>query len=96
MDLQNVRVWLSGSIPNDDAEAEKRIEEFVYEFAVEVFRRGGTIVHGHHPTILPALARAADFFIQSRPGRKASLALFVSREFSRNSAEHGVKIEDWN
>jgi hypothetical protein len=58
--LRGVRVHLSGSVPEGaNPEVEKQIGDFVRQFSSALFREGGTLVHGSHPTLIPALKDAA-------------------------------------
>ena len=95
--LSDARIWLSGSIPNEDSEEGKRIAAFVTAFAREVFRRGGTLVHGSHPTIVKPLFEAAGEYKKERNGEKPGLALLVSRYFSKEKPEkYGIDLHAWN
>jgi patatin-like phospholipase/acyl hydrolase len=77
--LSHVRVWLSGSVPEKTPpEEEARIQKFVERLAGEVFKAGGTIVHGCHPSLLGPLTAAARHY-QNETGDRAPLALFVSK-----------------
>jgi patatin-like phospholipase/acyl hydrolase len=94
--LEGVRIWLSGSIPDDAAPEEaQRIRDFVSAFAKEVFRRNGRLVHGSHPTIRDTLLNAAREY-QAATGQKAGLVLVVSRFFSKEPAKNGINLEEWN
>jgi hypothetical protein len=54
--LAGVRIWLSASVPQvGSPEEAQRIQQFVETFAAGVFREGGTIVHGSHPSIRHSL-----------------------------------------
>jgi hypothetical protein len=96
MMLNGARIWLSGSIPEDasDNEAE-RVRRFVRAFAAEVFRRGGRLVHGSHPSIREELlGPAADF--KEKTGEKAGLVLAVSRYFSKQPEKYEIDLKRWN
>ena len=96
MNLDGVRIWLSGSIPDDMEEAEKaRIRRFVRAFAAEVFRRGGRIVHGSHPSVRDELLGVAREY-KDATGRKAGLVLAVSRHYSKEPGKHGIDLPAWN
>src|SRR5262249_19226211 len=93
--LDDARIWLSGSIPDEAPdEAKQRIRDFIAAFAKEVSRRGGTLVHGSHPTIRDTLLAAARKY--NATGEKAPLALLVSRYFSKEPAKHGIDLPAWN
>jgi hypothetical protein len=62
--LRGVRVHLAGSIP-DDATSEQTagIRSFVQDLAAAIFREGGVLIHGSHPTFLEPLKTAAELFV---------------------------------
>lgn len=101
--LAGIRIWLSGSIPKGATDEEKeRIRKFVRTFAEHVFHRGGTLIHGTHPTITPSLIDAARKYKSERHD-KAGLVLIISRYFSKdpeaNSVEEegfSINLEEWN
>src|SRR5690348_6626397 len=93
--LNGVRVWLSGSVPNDgDADSEKRVLDFVAAFAAAVFRAGGQVVHGSHPSLVPRLLDAAANYRRDA-GRAAGLTLAVSRLFSADPAKYQIDLAKW-
>jgi len=68
--LAGMRIWLSGAVPKEAAVEEgERIRDFVALFAREVFKRGGTIVHGSHPTIRDLLLAEAKRYRQAKAMR---------------------------
>lgn len=93
--LHGIRVWLSGAVPEADGTNEqerKAIEAFVELFASAVFRLGGHIIHGAHPTFTPILlAKAIEH--QRHGGKKDCLTLVVSRHWSKDPRKTG--IDDW-
>lgn len=94
--ISGARIWLSGAIPDDANDWERqRISQFVTSLANEVFRRGGLLIHGSHPTIRNLLLEAASDYQQKR-GRKAGLVLAVSRYFSKEPAKYQIELEKWN
>lgn len=94
--LRGLRIWLSGSVPTDTGAADKeRIRSFVAGLARAVFERGGTLVHGSHPTIRDVLLEEARAF-KAATGRPAPLLLVVSQYYSKDSARFGVDIPAWN
>jgi uncharacterized protein len=94
--LRGVRIWLSGSIPDEVGPEEKqRIHDFLSAFAKEVFRRGGRLVYGSHPSIRDVLLDAAREY-KTRTGQKAGLVMVVSRLYSKEPEQNGVKLAEWN
>ena len=83
--LHGVRVWLSGAIPLDATGPQQAaIKKFVKEFATVVFRSGGHILHGSHPSLVPVLLEAAKEHGWKAGTRKDRLTLVVSRFWSKN------------
>lgn len=84
--LQGVRVWLSASVPEDISSEDKdNILGFVKKFASDVFRNGGHIIHGSHPSITPTLLSEAEKY-HSITNRSDCLILVVSRLWSKDQA----------
>ena len=71
------------------------IHDFLSAFAMEVFRRGGRLVYGSHPSIRDVLLDAA-WEYKTRTGQKAGLVLVVSRLFPKEPQQNGVKLAEWN
>lgn len=91
--LHGVRIWLSGAVPPDATEAQRdSILAFVGQFAASVFRSGGHILHGSHPSLTPTLLAEADRFIKAE-GRKDCLTLAVSRYWTKTPG--AVPIQEW-
>lgn len=58
--LNGIRVCLSASIPDDSSHEQRSgICRFVQSLARIVFRDGGVLMHGSHPTIVPLLEELA-------------------------------------
>ena len=91
--LHGVRVWLAGAVPSDATDSQKMsVVTFVREFAAEVFRNGGHILHGSHPSLVgPLIAEAKEHV--SKGGRKDCLTLAVSKYWSKDKAN--VPIQEW-
>lgn len=91
--LHGVRVWLAGAVPSDATNSQKMsVVTFVREFAAEVFRNGGHILHGSHPSLVgPLIAEAKEHV--SKGGRKDCLTLAVSKYWSKDKAN--VPIQEW-
>ena len=63
--LAGMRIWLSGAVhAGAKPEEGERIRDFVALLARQVFNRGGTIVHGSHPTIRDVLLAEAKRYRQ--------------------------------
>lgn len=91
--LHGVRIWLSGAVPKDATEEQRdSILTFVGRFAETVFRSGGHILHGSHPTFYPTLLAEADKYVAAG-GRKDCLTLAVSRYWSKTPDT--VPIQEW-
>ncbi|MEI8140359.1 MAG: CBASS cGAMP-activated phospholipase [bacterium] len=93
--LAGARIWLSGSLPEVSVSSETERSEmlaFVRNFASQVFRMGGHILHGSHPSFTPVLLEEAKNY-QRNGGKKDCLALAVSRYWSKDSKN--ASIEDW-
>lgn len=91
--LQGVRIWLSGAVPQDASELQRNsILAFVAQFAALVFRNGGHILHGGHPSFTPTLLAEADKYLKAG-GRKDCLVLAVSRHWSKDPG--AVPLEYW-
>jgi patatin-like phospholipase/acyl hydrolase len=68
------------------------IIDFVRRFSRRVFQRGGHIVHGSHPSLVPTLLEEARLH-QDQGGRKDSLILGVSRLWSKNPID--APVNEW-
>ena len=91
--LHGVRIWLAGAVPSDASEAQKTsVVSFVREFAATVFRGGGHILHGGHPSLVGPLIEQAKEHI-SKGGRKDCLTLAVSKYWSKDQGS--VPIQEW-
>lgn len=69
--LHGLRIVLSGAVPPqdewDEPGQDRAILEFVRNFAALVFKEGGRVVHGSHPTFAPVLAEQAQRFSAEAP-----------------------------
>lgn len=93
--LKGVRVWLSGSLPEPGSLSEKEQEailDFVRRFSALVFRLGGHILHGSHPSFVPVLLEQARVH-RENGGKKDCLTLVVSRYWSKDAGK--VPIDEW-
>jgi hypothetical protein len=101
IDLSGYKIWLSGSVPESEqpkpdttksveywqgSELEQGILGFVEEFSSLVFKYGGTLIHGSHPTLTPILLEQAQKFVE-RESDERVLRLVVSNYFSNASSE---------
>jgi|JRYL01.1.fsa_nt_gb hypothetical protein len=78
--LDGLRIALSGAIPPREEWIEPAqdlaILEFLRDFSAQVFKLGGCIVHGSHPTFAPVLARQAERCSSDRaPGKQLTLMM---------------------
>lgn len=82
--LHGVRVWLSGSIPNNiPGPQQNAMASFVEKFAELVFSAGGHILHGSHPSIRDILLKVAKTH-EWKQKRRDCLTLAVSRYWSKD------------
>ena len=85
--LQNVVVFLSGSVPNREgfkkvAEAPFLIEQAVVSLARAVFSEGGRIVFGAHPSISPLVASvASEYRLAGLPDETRPVIIYQSHAF---------------
>ena len=91
--LHGVRIWLAGAIPAGANETQKEsLIAFVRALAANVFKNGGHILHGSHPTLVGPLLEEAKLHI-AQGGRKDCLTLAVSKFWSKNPS--AVPVQDW-
>jgi len=91
--LHGVRIWLSGAVPPEFNEQQRTaLLEFVRNFAETVFRAGGHILHGSHPSFTPTLLAEAKKHI-GNDGRKDCLTLAVSKLWSKDT--NAVPVQAW-
>jgi predicted acylesterase/phospholipase RssA len=91
--LHGVRVWLAGAVPAEASDAQKAsMVAFVRAFAATVFRAGGHILHGSHPSLVGPLLDEAKAYIE-QGGRKDCLTLAVSKYWSKDATS--VPVRDW-
>jgi uncharacterized protein len=94
--LNGARIWLSGAIPTSASPEQKaEIEAFVRQFASAVFREGGSIIHGSHPTLRAILLECARVYQAEERGSRDCLTLVLSQWFSEDPVKHQVNIADW-
>lgn len=91
--LRGVRIWLAGAVPTEATDAQKHsIITFVRAFAATVFRDGGHILHGSHPSLVGPLIEEAKTYI-AQGGRKDCLTLAVSKYWSKDTAN--APVQEW-
>ena len=90
--LRGARVWLSGSIP-DEADQDS-MKAFIAQMTDKLFRAGGSIIHGSHPTIWPILLERAEAF-QAAGGARDCLTLAVSRFYSKSPEQYNIRLDEW-
>lgn len=91
--LYGVRIWLSGAIPAEVTTLQQEaFIEFVTQFSETVFRAGGHIIHGSHPSFTPILLAEAKKH-RKNGGRKDCLTLVVSKLWSKDA--NLVPVQDW-
>ncbi len=92
--LSGVRIWLSGSVPTEISEGEKtRIVRFSQTLAREVFRGGGRVVHGCHPSLTPSLLETAREYREAT-GQRAPLSVLASAAYREPGGGYaGVALE---
>lgn len=92
--LAGARIWLSGSIPKEENVTDDQragIENFVRRFALEVFRRGGHIIHGSHPTFSKPLREAVQAYREVNS--RNCLILVFSEHFSE--VNYNEFVNEW-
>ncbi len=90
--LAGVRVHLSGAVPDQCPDVQRDgIVSFVQQFAAAVFREGGTLIHGSHPSFQKPLEDAATPVV-GVGGPRDALTLVRAKKYAR-TAEQLVEIE---
>ena len=86
------QVHLSGAVPDQCPEAQRdAIMSFVQKFAAAIFREGGTLIHGSHPSFQKPLEEAARPFVGAGGARDA-LTLVRAQKYA-STAEQLVEME---
>jgi len=77
--LEEYEVGISGAIPNradwSESAMDRGILEFVSLFSGIVFKYGGRIVHGSHPTFVPVILRQARLQAGNRARKPVTLVM---------------------
>lgn len=88
-----VRIWLSGAVPPEASQHQRdALIAFVRQFSAAVFRSGGHILHGSHPSLTPTLLDEASRYVAAG-GRKDCLTLAVSKYWSKDTEQ--VPVQSW-
>jgi hypothetical protein len=93
--LKGARIWLSGAMPEgvDDAETE-RFTAFLERISARIFKDGGSIVHGSHPSVVDALLRSATTYQDPHgaKGKRDCLMLAASKIYHK---QNKTKLDRW-
>src|SRR6478736_624889 len=85
--LRGIRVHLSGSLPDEASPSETAaFDKLVRQLTASILRDGGIVVHGSHPSLVPALRAAAVPFIDAGGSRDA-LVLVRANSFAVTEAQ---------
>src|SRR5579864_2616670 len=84
--LEQYEIGLSGAIPDrkdwSEPAMDRGILEFVALFSGIVFKYGGRIIHGYHPTFTPVILRQAR--LQATGRLRKPLTLVMSELWARD------------
>jgi hypothetical protein len=84
--LKGFNIGLSGAIPDkrewEEPAEDRAILEFVALLSGLVFKYGGRIVHGAHPTFTPVITRQAE--LQAIDRERPAITLIMSELWARN------------
>jgi hypothetical protein len=84
--LKGFEVGLSGAIPDrrdwNEAAEDRAILEFISLLSALVFKYGGRIVHGAHPTFTPVILRQAE--VQARDREQPAVTLVMSELWAKD------------
>ncbi|MET3973173.1 CBASS cGAMP-activated phospholipase [Bradyrhizobium sp. S3.9.1] len=93
--LKGARIWLSGSIPDSQGSPDpKSMRVFIEQLSGRIFRDGGSIIHGSHPTIWPMLLKQAEEY-GAAGGSRECLTMAVSRQYSSEPVKNGIDMRQW-
>jgi SLOG cluster2 len=98
--LENMRVGLSGAMPDEKDLAEHGwsdldIRTTVLRLVEAVLRHGGTIVHGTHPSFLPLIRRAAETQSDVVADRHPVTMFVVAPYLKHNERETLLQSHEW-
>ena len=92
--LEQYEVGLSGAVPERDEWSEPAMDrgilEFVSNFSGMVFKYGGRIVHGSHPTFTPIILRQAR--LQAGERSRKPVTLVRSELFPKNLSGEDFRL----
>ena len=85
--LSGLEVGISGAVPDrsewDEPAQDRAILEFVSLFSGLVFKYGGRIIHGSHPTFTPVIVHQAELHADKNQSRKP-VTLFMSQLWEKD------------
>jgi hypothetical protein len=91
--LEPYEIGLSGAVPDrtdwSEPAMDRGILEFVGLFSALVFKYGGRIVHGSHPTFIPVILRQARLHAGER--ERKPVTVVMSDLWAKNLAEEDVE-----
>ena len=92
--LKGKRILFSAGMQNDEKDIKRRLDlelnGFILNFAIEIYKRGGTIVHGCHPEITRLLVEALQ-----RAGGKREQLLIKSASFFTQDMDFIQELEKY-
>ncbi len=90
--LHSRTIWLSGAVPEKetwgDQPVDRNVQEFVRSLSALIFKYGGRLLHGSHPSFTPVLLHQARRYLDASkaslgsPLTEPPLTLLVSEWFS--------------
>jgi uncharacterized protein len=93
--LKGARIWLSGSIPDTPGVPDANsMRLFIEQLSGKIFRDGGSIIHGSHPTIWPMLLTQAEEY-KAAGGSRECLTMAVSRQYLSEPVKNGIDMKRW-
>jgi hypothetical protein len=99
--LEQYDIGLSGAIPDrkdwSEQAMDRGILEFVALFSGLVFKYGGRIVHGSHPTFVPIILRQARLHAGKRPRKPVTLVMsdLWARNLSSEDRESVLDVAEF-
>lgn len=91
--LEQFEIGLSGAVPDrkdwSEPAMDRGILEFVSLFSGLIFKYGGRIVHGSHPTFTPVILRQARLHAANR--LRKPLTLVMSELWAKDLTENDIK-----